>query len=83
LQFTPVERPDYLYDREEENLECGIPDIIRLALAALNIRVYACPGNLETKGGIPLQIDLLTTGRTSGYRHGFSFVKFFLQISTY
>ncbi len=48
-----------------ENLDGGAEDIKRLALDALDIRVYASPGNLEIKGVIPLQLDLPTIAQTS------------------
>ena len=55
-----------LYDRVLDNLENATPEIKALALDALDIKVYSRgTDNVEIKSVIPLELALLTTGRTS------------------
>jgi len=54
-----------LYERVLENLQHATPEIKRLALDALDIRVYASPEKIEIRGVIPLELALPTTARTS------------------
>ncbi len=65
-------RLNHLYDHVMENLDGGTEDVKRLALDALDIRVYASPDNLEIKGVIPLQLDLPTIAQTSASRHEYN-----------
>lgn len=59
----------HLYDQVMENLQDSTPEIKKLALDALDIRVYASTDgsadNIEIRGVIPLELPLPTTGRTS------------------
>ena len=52
-----------LYDRVLENLQDSTPEIIKLALDALDIKVYASTERVEIQGVIPLELP--TTARTS------------------
>jgi len=54
-----------LYDQVLENLENSTLEIKRLALDALDIKVYASTDKVEIQGVIPLELALPTTGRTS------------------
>lgn len=56
---------DQLYDRVLENLENSTLEIKRLALDALDIKVYASTDAIEIKGILPLELALPTTARTS------------------
>ena len=56
-------RLDQLYDRVLENLQDSTPEIIKLALDALDIKVYASTERVEIRGIIPLELP--TTARTS------------------
>ena len=49
-----------------DNLEHASPEIKRLALDALDIRVYANPDKLEIIGVVPLESAIPTTVQTSG-----------------
>ncbi len=51
-----------LYDRVVENLPCCSPELKRLALDALDIKVYASTEGVEIQGVIPLELP--TTERT-------------------
>ena len=53
-----------LYDRVIESLQSCTYELKRLALDALDIKVYASTEHVEIQGVIPL--ELLTTARTSG-----------------
>ena len=52
-----------LYESVLENLKDATPEIKRLALDALDIKVYASTERVEIQGGIPLALP--TTERTS------------------
>ena len=52
-----------LYDRVLKNLQDSTPEIIKLALDALDIKVYASNERLEIQGVIPLELP--TTAQTS------------------
>ena len=52
-----------LYDRVLKNLQDSTPEIIKLALDALDIKVYASTERVEIQGVIPLELP--TTERTS------------------
>jgi site-specific DNA recombinase len=52
-----------LYDRVLKNLQDSTPEIIKLALDALDIKVYASTERVEIQGVIPLELP--TTARTS------------------
>jgi hypothetical protein len=54
-----------LYERVLENLQHSTPEIIKLALEALDIKVYASTERVEIQGVIPLELALPTTARTS------------------
>jgi hypothetical protein len=51
-----------LYDRVLQNLQDSTPEIIKLALDALDIKVYASTEKVEIQGVIPLELP--TTERT-------------------
>lgn len=55
-----------LHNQVMGNLENATIEIKRLALDALDIRVYASPDKTEVRGVIPLESALPTTERTSG-----------------
>ena len=57
-----------LYDQIIENLKNCPPEVKRLALDALDIKVYASTEHVEVQGVIPLELP--TTGRTSGCLSG-------------
>jgi site-specific DNA recombinase len=54
-----------LYSRVMDNLENATQEIKRLALDALDIKVYATADKTEIQGMIPLELALPTTERTS------------------
>ena len=54
-----------LYEQVLENLENSTLEIKRLALDALDIKVYASNENTEIKGIIPIDLYLPTTEQTS------------------
>lgn len=54
-----------LYDRVMTNLENSTLEIKRLALDALDIKVYASTDAIEIKGVIPLELASPTTAQTS------------------
>jgi hypothetical protein len=54
-----------LYNQVLDNLEHSTLEIKRLALDALDIRVYASPDTTEIRGVIPLELVLPTIERTS------------------
>jgi len=49
---------DHLYDRLLMNLHESTPDIKKLALEALDIKVYASTDKVEIKGVIPLELPM-------------------------
>jgi NAD-dependent SIR2 family protein deacetylase len=59
----------HLYDQVMGNLQNSTPEIKKLALDALDIRVYASTDgsadNIEIRGVIPLELPLPTTAQTS------------------
>jgi len=55
-----------LDDRVLENLENSTLEIKRLALDALDIRVFSSTDTIEIKCVIPLELALSTTEQTSG-----------------
>ncbi len=48
-----------LYDRVMDNLHNATPEIIRLALDALDIKVYASTERVEIRGVIPLALPTI------------------------
>jgi hypothetical protein len=55
---------DQLYERVIENLQCCTSEMKRLALDALDIKVYANTDTVQIQGVIPLELP--TTAQTSG-----------------
>ena len=55
---------DQLYDRVLENLQDCTPDLKRLLIEALDLKVYASTDTVEIRGVIPLELP--TTAQTSG-----------------
>jgi len=54
------------YEQVMEKLQDSSPEIIKLALDALDIKVYASTDKIEIQGIIPLELALPTTARTWG-----------------
>lgn len=59
-----------LYDQVIENLENCTPEVKKLALDALDIKVYASNDKVEIQGVIPLELP--TTGQTWASQRGYS-----------